>query len=188
MPVVPSNLLQGPGTLYLGLFGATEPLDTALNTAPATGWTDAGGTQDGLTLEIDQTWAQLDVDQVVDIPEARLTKRFMTLQTNLAEATLENLARSINLDPATAVVTGTGVKSLEPASDVTSTQPKYLAGIFDGFAPGGFRRRIIARKMLNMEKSGLAYKKDGQTLIPVTFTCFYVSASIKPWRMIDGTA
>lgn len=179
-----SNLVQGPATLYRALFGGAEPLDSAINVIPAAGvWTDLGGTDGGASLDLDLTYAQLSMDQIVDDPESRLVKRVMSMSTNLAEPTLENLAASLNV---AAPVTAAGVKSLEPADDNSATQPTYSAYLLDGWAPGGFRRRIILRKCLQVDKTGLAYKKDGQTLVPVRFMCHYISASIKPFRIIDS--
>jgi hypothetical protein len=44
MPVTTTNLIQGPATLYVGAFGAAEPTDALINTAPAAapGRTSAG--------------------------------------------------------------------------------------------------------------------------------------------------
>lgn len=185
MPTV-SNLVQGPATLYRAVFGAAEPLDTAIAAVPAVGvWADLGGTDGGATLTIDQTYNELVVDQVVDIPEQRLVKRVVDLTVALAEPTLENLAAAMNI---TGPVTGAGVKSLEPTDDVSSTQPTYSAYLLDGWAPGGFRRRIVMRKCLQVDKVGMSYKKDGQTLVPAKFVAHYISASIKPVRILDATA
>ncbi len=184
MSVTTSNLILGPGTLYWGVFGAAEPLDTAINTTPqASAWTDVGGTQGGVALEINQTYTELDVDQVVDVPESRVTKREMTIKTNLAEPTLANLALAMNV---TAPVTGASVDTLEPNDDVSSTQPNYKALLFDGFAPGSFRRRIICRKTLQNDKVDFSYTKEDQTVFSVTFAVHYVSSSIKPYKILDA--
>ncbi len=187
MSVVVSNLIMGPGALYRGAFGAAEPADTQVNSSPAaSAWTDVGGTQDGVTLTISQTLKELEVDQVVDVPGRRLTKREATIKTNLAEATLDNLAVALN--NATATVTGAGFAAWSPPNDTSATQPTYSALIFDGFAPGGFRRRVFVRRVLSTEDVGIAYKKDDQTLLPVTFAAHFVSASVAPFRIVDATA
>ena len=58
----------------------------------------------------------------------------------------------------------------------------------DGIAPGGFRRRVIVRKTLPTDSVGTAYKKDSQTLLPITWTAHWVSASIKPFKIEDAVA
>lgn len=189
MSVSTTNLIQGPATLYTGLVGATEPIDTALNTAPATGWTDMGGTTGGVTLTVGTTLTMLDVDQILDPVGDVITARSIQLATSLAEATLLNLARSMNLADA-AVVAGTtpvGL-TLEPVGDVTSFTPVYRAFILDGIAPGGFRRRVIIRKAIQTAASALPHSPTAQTVIPVTFRATYVSSSIKQVRWVDGIA
>ena len=175
-------MIQGPATLYKGAFGATEPADTAVNTTPAaSAWTDLGGTQDGVKLSVDQTYSELEVDQITLRVGSRLTKQDFTIETSLAEATLENL--SISLNGGTAA-SGAGFKSYDPDVSSSATQPNYFAIIMDGYGPGG-TRRVIGRRMLNTESSELAYTKDKQTLIPVKFTGHYVSNSIKPFHIVD---
>ncbi|MCX5522197.1 hypothetical protein OG342_04850 [Streptomyces bobili] len=182
MAVTTTNLIQGPATIYKGAFGATEPADTAVNTTPAaSAWTDLGGTQDGVKLSVDQTYSELEVDQITLRVGSRLTKQDFAIETSLAEATLENL--SISLNGGTAA-SGAGYKSYDPDVSSSATQPNYFAIIMDGYGPGG-TRRIIGRRMLNTESSELAYTKDKQTLIPVKFAGHYVSSSIKPFHIVD---
>jgi hypothetical protein len=186
MAVTTTNLIMGPADLYIASFGAVEPTDTTVNTTPAaSSWTDLGGTQDGVKLSIDQTYTPLEVDQIVDEPGARLTKRLFTVETNLAEATLENLKYLLNDGTA---ASGAGFKSFEPIYASSATQPTYRAIILDGYAPQQFRRRFVVRKVLSNDKVESTYKKDGQTLFTVKWQGFYVSASIAPFKLIDATS
>lgn len=178
MPVSSSNLIQGPATVYHGVFGATEPATIA--TTPATGWTDLGGTKEGVTVTWADEYAELEVDQVIHTIGRRRTKRTVSVATSLAEATLANLALAINnTAPASNVLTGD--------DGLTAFSPAYSAILIDGIAPGGFRRRIILRKVLATESVGVAYQKADQTLIPVTWSLHWVSASIAPWIVTDAT-
>lgn len=184
MAVTATNLTLGAGTLFHGAEGATEPLETAIATPPDSGtWTDVGGTSDGVTLAIEQEYTELTVDQIVDRVGSRLTARTMTLATNLAEPTLENL--SLILNGGGSVSTGTGYKSFEPANDTSASQPTYCALIFDGIAPGGTSRRIIGRRMLSTESVEFAYAKDEQTVFSVTFTGHFVNSSTPPFQIVD---
>jgi len=188
MAVTATNLIMGPGALYKGAFGATEPLDTAINAAPpASAFTDLGGTNDGVSLAVDQEFADLTVDQVVDTIGRRLTKREMSFGTNLAEPTLENFSLALN---GGTIATGANFKSYEPVSSIAATQANYFSSILDGFAPGAtvLTRRVIARKCLNIETVEASYTKDGMTLIPVKFASHWVSASIAPFKIIDQTS
>lgn len=178
MPVTSTNLIQGPATVYAGAFGAAEPATIA--TAPAAAWTDVGGTKGGVELNIASEYGTLTVDQVIDIIESRRTGREITVKTTLAEATLDNLARAIaNTAPAANVL------SLDDGA--TAFKPAYSAILIDGIAPGGFRRRIIVRKTLPTDAVGVAYKKDDQTVIPVTWKLHWVSTSIIPMLITDAT-
>lgn len=188
MAVTVNNLIMGPGTMYKGDFGATEPADALINSSPAaSAWTDVGGTMDGVELAIMQTYTELQVDQIVDIPGRRLTKREFTVKTNLAEPTLEHLDYLMN-SATGGVQTGSGHKYLEPDVSNSATQPDYKAFIFDGFAPSSLRRRVIGRKMLNVEDIAFAYKKDEQTVYTVSLSGHFVSDSIKPFKVIDATS
>lgn len=138
---------------------------------------------DGVTLTINQEFTELAVDQIVDVPGRRLTKRDMTIGTNLAEPTLENLSLATN--GGGTITTGTGFKSLEPSNDTSATQPSYVAGLFDGIAPGGGTRRVIVRKMLSTDNVEFAYTKDAQTVFTVLFSAHYVSSSIPAYKLVD---
>ena len=183
MSVTPDNLIQGPATLYRGNFGAAEPADSAINSTPAaSAWSDIGGTTDGVKLSIENTYGELEVDQIVDRVGSRLTKRQTSVETNMAEVTLDNLAYSLN---GGTTASGAQYKSYEPNDDSSATQPAYSAVLFDGIAPQSFRRRVIVRKVLSVDSIELAYTKDKQTLIPVKFTGHYVSSVITPFHIVD---
>jgi hypothetical protein len=185
MTVTAANLIMGPGVFYMGDFGEIEPADADVDTVPGAGWDDLGGTLGGVTLNVNQEYKQLEVDQIVDVVGSRLVKRAMILATQLAEATLDNLARSLNNPTPTP---GVGFTKFEPPNDNSATQPLYRAFIFDGFAPSGFRRRVIGRKVLSTEPTETPYSKDGQTIFKVSFMCHFVSDAIKPFAVIDQTA
>ncbi|MFB7111726.1 hypothetical protein [Streptomyces sp. NPDC056291] len=183
MAVTTTNLIQGAATLYIGNLGATEPTDTDLTTDPATpDWTDVGGTNDGVKLSVDQSYTELEVDQLVDRVGSRLTKRDITVETTLAEPTLVNLTWVMNSGT---VSSGSGWQALEPEFATSATQPKYRALLFDGYAPGQLRRRVIVRKVLSTDAFEMAYTKEDKTTIPVKWAAHYVSPSVAPFRIVD---
>lgn len=187
MAVTATNLTQGPATLYTGAFGATEPADTVVNTTPpSSSWTDVGGTNDGVKLSIDQTYTELEVDQIVDRVGSRLTKRDFMVETTFAEPTLANLSLAMNGGTS---ASGSGYSSFEPSYASSATQPTYKALLFDGWAPGGaYNRRVIVRKALSTDATELAYTKDKMTVYGVKFAGHYVSASIAPIHIVDQTS
>src|SRR5436190_2185016 len=132
MTVTVGNLVQGPATVYIGAFQAAEPASASATPASAV-WTDLGGTTDGATVSINQTYKELEVDQVIDIPGRRLTQRDMTVKTNLAEPTLQNLAYALNDGT---YATGATDSTYTPAFTDSATQPTYRALLLWGWAPG----------------------------------------------------
>lgn len=189
MGVTVTNLTLGPGEMFKGVVGAAEPADTdVINDMTAVSvsgsWTDLGGTQGGITLELNQEYTELEVDQIVDIPGRRLTKREFKINTNLAEPTLENYQLSSN---GGTITTGAGFKAYDPDMNNSGATPGYTALIFDGFGPNSKKRRVIARKVLNVASVGQEYMKDSQLLFPVEFSCHYISKTIKPFHYVDAT-
>ncbi len=189
MAVTVTNLTLGPGELFKAAFGTSEPADADVvndmtGTSVSGSWIDMGGTQGGITLELNQEYTELEVDQVVDIPGRRLTKREFKLNSNLAEVTLENFQLAAN---GGSITTGSGFRTYEPTQDDSGDTPTYSALVMDGYGPNSKRRRVIARRVLNVATIGQEYMKDSQTLFPVEFSCHYVSKTIRPFRYIDQT-
>jgi len=183
MSVTVTDLTQGPATIYTGLFGAAEPLETAVNDTPqASAWGDVGGTTDGLKLVIKTTFKDLEVDQLIDVPGTRPTLREITMETNMAEPSLDNLKYALN---GGTISTGVGWRAFEPVDSDAATQPNYSALLVHGWFGTG-RRMVVVRKVLSVEGTETQYKKDGQTVFKVTIKGFYVSPSIRPFRIIDA--
>lgn len=178
MGVTTSNLLLGPAVMWSGIFGATEPV---IGAVPSTGWTDVGATNGGLELGFDDTYTEFDIDQVNMTPESRRSKRKVSAKTNLAESTVANLALALNNSaPSSGILT--------PDDGQASLAPGYNALILDGYSPGGFKRRVILRKVLQTGSVGTSFKKDGVTMFPVEFTVHWISSSIRPWIWTDAAS
>ena len=186
-----TNIIAGAAELYRGEFGATEPLDTALNDPIAGDFSSLGGTDDGVTLNVAHEWMNLRMDQIIDSAGKRKTGRTITVATNLVEGTLENLLLAMSQSETTidsGGTAGTAWKGFEVEGDDSGAEPEYSAIILRGRAPGGNRRLFVLRKALSVEDVESAYKKDDQWLIPVTFECHWVSASVRPFRVVESAA
>lgn len=186
------QVIMGAGTMYTGLYQATEPLDQAVNTVPqASAWTNAGFTNDGVTITLNQDFATMTVDQISDIIGRKMTQRDVQVQANLAEATLENLTLGLNSGTiATGSGAGVNYKTYTPVFNGTELQPTYFAVIFDGFAPANAagvvkRRRFILRKCLSIDNVEVSYKKGDMTLVPVTIGCHYIDTVTAPFKIVD---
>ncbi len=186
--VVTTNLIQGQGWLYHAPFGTAEPADTAFATVPDDAdWTEVGGTKDGVNLKVAEEWAAMEVDQIVDVPGRRRTKREFMIETNIAEGTLENLKLAMNGGTIAAAGTAaTAHRTLTPDYADAATQPNYAALILDGYAPEGNVRRVVGRKMLSIEGTEFAYNKAEMTVLKVSFAGHYVSKTIAPFKVVDG--
>lgn len=190
MATTTSNLAMGPGDLYVGDFGATEPAATVVALASPPDdedWRDVGGTLGGLTMTVAQQFKELEVDQLVEVPERRVTRREASFKTQLAEVTLDNLVLALNSGTITPGTAG-AADIYEPDEVNSGDSPNYKAIVFDGWAGGGKRRRCIIRKVLSTENVDIVASKDGQTSYGVTFMSHYVSPSIKSHRILQAPA
>lgn len=185
-PATERSLVMGPGTIWLGAYGAVEPANGSVGVDPDTGvWTDLGGLLGGVELSVEQEFLEVELKQLPDKPMKRLKRRRLSIKTQLAETTLANLAYALN---DTTAVTG---QVFEPSARSEASVLTYNALIVDGWAPnfnpGGRhkRRRLIIRKCLSVDQVQLAFKKDGQSVYTVTWTCHYVDSVTPPFRVID---
>lgn len=194
MTITPYNLVQGPGDLYVAQFGAVEPLDSNATVAagpPGGVWQGVGATEADVTMEIDVTYDDLKVDQLIDPVGARATDRQITIKTQLREVTLTNMANALNAMVTTTVSASYTV--LEPVTASNATQPNYSALIFDTWAPTlatGFpaRRRIILRKVLSKPKLQLISGKGKNAIYDVTWQGYYISEGVKLFHQVDQTS
>ena len=197
MAVTASNLVLGPCRLYAGVFGSTEPTDSSVTpngttTPPSTPpWTDVGGTDGGVTFEVDSTYTDLTVDQIIMSVGARLTEIKMQVSAKLAEVTLANMNTALNSIGQTSG--GSGYSTLDIPVGSAASQPTYAALIIDGWAPftasgAPALRRVIVRKVLSQTKVTATYDKKTQLAYDCTWTAYFVSNSINPVHIVDQTA
>jgi hypothetical protein len=190
MPASAANLMVGPGSMWTGVFGAVEPLDTAVVDAlDDEVWADRGATDGGVTVTAAKEYFRLRMDQAVESPGRVLTELDVSLATNFAEPTIENWAIAL-ADAASAITAGgtgaTAFKAMDMGGPAEPGQPPtYLAALFRGRAPAGKRRMVIVRKALSIEEVESEYKRDDQTFIPCTMAAHWVSASIKSVHVVD---
>lgn len=185
--------MLGPAILYVAPFGTTEPTDASVTptgylTPPNSPWTDVGGTDGGVSLEIDSTYQDLQVDQLTMMVGARLTEMKMTVTAKLSEITLSNINTALNNIASTS--TGSGYETLDIPVGLTSTQPSYAALMIYGWAPmlsTGYPalRRAIVRKVLSQTKVGLVSDKKTQQSIDCTWNAYFVSNSTAPVHLVD---
>jgi hypothetical protein len=192
--IQPLNICQGAATVYWAPYGTTEPAYAALNSVPASPWTDVGATTDGsaVLLEIQHTLTDIAAEQLIDPIGARITKRVIQVTASLEEATLQNLNLAMNQMSTMSVNSGYTV--LDPLTSITAAQPQYMSLIIDGWAPttgtseSSCRRRMIIRKCLSSSKVDLQYEKTKPAVYATTWTGYYVSSAVAPFEVIDATS
>lgn len=178
MPTTVTNLIQGPAELWHAPFGAAEP--ATADAAFSAEWTNLGATSDGVKSTVELEYTKKVVDQIVDAAGATLTSRNAKISTNLAEATLENWARSLN-----ELVSDTIVDGVFTPSNGVPGEPNYSAVAIKGLGPNGKPRLVIVRRGVQVTSLESDYKKDGMTLLPVEWEAYYVSESIAPFLVVD---
>lgn len=188
-PVMPDTLVLGPGSIFLADFGAVEP--TTTGTPDPLVWTDLGGILGGVDLSIEEDYDIIELVQLPDTQIRRLKKRRLTVKTQLAEPTLQNLVYVLN-ELTIAVVSGAGYNSYSASLAVDPATPlTYRAVIVRGWKPGynanrqHKRRTLIIRKGLSVDNVEISYKKDDQSTYTVTWACHYVDGSTSPFKVID---
>jgi hypothetical protein len=193
LAVNPQNLVMGPARIYYAPFGTAEPADATVTpdgwlVPPPAPWTDFGGTDGGIALEVDTTLTDLQVDQILLPVGARNTALAMQVTAKLAEVTQANMAQALN--NITQAGSGSGYITLDVPDGATATQPQYSALIVDGWGPEladgqPALRRAIVRKVLNQAKITLTYDKKTQQAFDCTWKVYFVGAGIRPIHFID---
>lgn len=194
MSVNPQNLVQGPASLYVAPFGSTEPADSTATVAggpPGGVWVDAGGTETAVAIEEDVKYTAQRVTQIPMDLGGRMTDYVVTVSTQMAEVNVANLQTALNgLNTVTVSGSYTTVDRIVSSAAV---QPTYAALIVDGWGPTlatgqPARWRHIIRKVLSQPKIMRSYAPDKGVVYDVTFSAYWVSASIAPVHEILQTA
>jgi hypothetical protein len=133
MPPTTYSILTGVGRLYVANVGLAFP---AINAVPGAGWTDLGETLDGVKLSMDQKNIIARTDQRTGGIKAARDEEGVSLETKLAEGTMENLAKLLGQTMGTvAAAAGVpGQKYVYLHRGVTVVEYAFL---FRGFSPDG---------------------------------------------------
>jgi hypothetical protein len=192
--VVAGNVLAGPAAMFIGSLDASgnvvgAPAASAVNVAPAaSAWSNVGGTSGGVTVITNQTMFSMYVDQIPDRVGVRMTQRDVLIRTNMAEGTLINMARAMNVAES-AITVGDGYRQFALPFGQAAFFPHERAILMDGWAPvaanAAMRRRVLLRRVVSIENIEAGYTKDGLFVIPVTFGALYVNDTDSPVTFTD---
>lgn len=168
--------VNGNVAVALPTLSANTSSLTALD-ADTTNWRHLGFTTDGIEFSYEPDYGEVEVDQLLDA--AKLFKQGMTatVNTTLAEATLQNLivawgqkGTSLTAAPAP---DATGGEEVGVAAGALLDEPIERSLVFVGPAPRSTlnkkRERLYhVRRALNVEASAHSLSKTDATTIPVS--------------------
>lgn len=159
MAITFTNIIVGEGKLFIGA-----------NSGSAA---DVGATQDGAEIAWEPDMVDIEVDQFGDAARVVTNKIKVSVKTKLAEGTLENLAYSWNIDPATAI-TSTGASARYMKLGIQPVYPveKYLK--ITGVAPkttatSTYGRTYECWRCIQYSASSHMLKRAENTAFPVDF-------------------
>lgn len=151
--------------------GAGLSFATALEAAPA--WRHGGFTTEGLEISYEPDYGDVEVDQLLD--SAKLFKQAMrvTLNTTMVEATLENLLM-VWAQGSSTLTSTTSTTDLGIAAGALGDEPVERALVAVGPGPrtaAGLKRERVyhARRVLSVESSAHALRRNESTTFPVSF-------------------
>ena len=182
-----------PGSLVAPV--GTESFKTTLSTGtPATDYTNVGYTMNGLELQFQPDFGEVQVDQVLDV--AKLYKQGMqvSLATAFAEATLENLLLAL-ASPASKLA-GTKSSSAGQALTLSAGDIGDVAlerGIV-AVGPGTgnpalttVERVYTAFRALSIENVTVSAKRDEASMFEVTFRLLPEDTTGSYGKIVDRT-
>lgn len=182
--VTRQNIIVGPGNLYTAPLGTALPADlitTGNSTAndlfdSATGWTTIGATQGGVEIGYQPEFGEVEVDQLKDAAKMFNQGVTFTFSTQLAEATLTNLALAWGQDSAEVVQSQTDHDRFKICVPDDSPYEFKAVVVGEGAPESGdldtARERIyVAFRVISVEGSTHSLTRTEATTFPVSFRC-----------------
>lgn len=161
------QILSGAGTLYVAPANESKP---DVDATPAGNWEEMGETNDGVTVTYTQEQEKKFTDQRTGAVKVLRTEEGLMVETDLAQATLENLAQvmgglTVTDNAPGASTIGTREMGMYQGGDVSEYALLFRADSPYGDYPAQY---YIPRGVFSGE-AGMEYKKDDQVYIPFAF-------------------
>lgn len=159
---------------YRTWLGSQQTSPTSLTVGAQTlNLRDVGLTQEGVEVNYQPDFGEVEVDQYLDAGRLFKQKMTITVATTFAEATLENLVLVWDDDQNPV---GTTEKSIYLKPGELGDAPKERVLIFAGPAPAGAgslgkakQRVYVATRAVSMDASAHALRRNEATVFPVSF-------------------
>jgi hypothetical protein len=173
--VTVANILVGPGNLYIADTGTALPTWTTggalVDLDDDANWTTIGATQEGVEVAYSPDYGEVEVDQLKDAARLFNQGLTVTMNTNLAEATLENLLVAWGLPDDCLVVDGTtDTFSISVPSDEPVERKLVVVGTApDAAGPLDRDRIYVAHRVISIDGSTHSLRRTEATVFPVSF-------------------
>lgn len=180
------NIIVGAASVFVGPSwdgpgGPANPAPAVSGTvsyrttvAAATDWRDVGYTQDGFETSTDPSYADVEVDQLLDAAKIFKDGMGFSVSTTFAEATLENLL--VAWGQASSFLTNTATeRSIEIDGGALGEAPleRGLIAVGNGPEKSGSNqyteRTYHLYRVLSVESSASTQARSEPTVFPVTF-------------------
>lgn len=133
---------------------------------------DVGLTQEGVEVQYQPDFGEVEVDQLIDAAKLFKQKMTVSVATTFAEATLDNLL-TVWAQGSGTKFTGTAGEEVRLSGGALGDAPIEKALLFVGNAPGTavtYKQRVyLATRALSVEASSHALRRSEATVFPVTF-------------------
>lgn len=184
------NIIVGAASVFIGdsvddptatAGSATNPVPAVSGTnsfrttvAGASGWRDVGYTQDGLEVSTDPSFADVEVDQLLDAAKIFKDGMGLSISTTFAEATLENLLVAWGQVAGTLTSNATTASLLIDGGALGDAPvERGLIAVGNGPEKSGSNayseRTYVAYRVLSVESSAHTQARSEATVFPVTF-------------------
>ncbi len=161
------EILSGAGTLYIAPANESKP---DLDATPAGNWTEMGETDGGVTVTPSQEIEKKRTDQRTGAVKAIRTEEDLVIETNLAQATLENLAQVMNGLTVTDNAAGASTIGYREVGMYRGGDVSEFALLFRADSPyGDYPAQYYVPRGFFAGEHGMEYQKEGDIYIPFSF-------------------
>lgn len=171
----PTNVVLGPGAVYVAPIGTTEPVNASA--ALPSAWRAIGYTEEGTTFSYGVKTADVEVAEEFDPVRVAMTGREITVEFEMAEVTRQNLALAMNA----------GANAANDATAIEPPTPGTEVRVMIVFQADESNARWIFRQCFQMESVDSERKKaPDKATFPVKFRLEKPSGSA-PFKVFPGS-
>lgn len=169
MAVSVDNIIIGAGNLFIS--EQTSNLESVIGSSAGRDQYHVGATMEGVEVQYEPDYVDVVIDQLKDAAMIYFNGYRVTVRTNLAEATLDNLKVTWGM-PDAALTSNSSTARL--ALPIPADEPKERKLLVIGRSPLSdanttLERRYFCRRAVAVDASSHALKRGEATMFPVAF-------------------